>query len=285
VNKYQAQEEFMSYLKYADRFITDLGFEATHVMKVDQNRLPDFMSVDCTWFWRSQSNQIVDGTRISPENQVIGLVGADPEDPFSLAGELTVWVDGKKNILKKSSLVFVPAGVPFGPVQINHMEHPVFYTTMGVRPDPREKRDPNLPRYTIISETKEKAAPPPTSAKRTLKGMRLLHMEDDMAKGSFYVDFVWFYEGYGQAPAEVHDHQWPELMVMTGCDPEHPYDLGGTFSVALEDETHYMSKSTLICIPARVMHCPWKFLEVTKPTLAFTASPSGMYNSSEKDKW
>jgi len=256
-------------------------------MKVDQNRLPDFMSVDCYWFWRSLPNQIVDGTRTSSENQVIGLIGAYPEDPFSLGGEMTVWVDGKKNILNKSSLIFVPAGVPFGPVQINHIEHPIFYTSMGVRPNPKDKRDPKLPRFTIIDHTKEKAVnpPPPPSGKMTLKGARLLHMEDDMAKGSFYVDFVWIYEGYGQAPMGVHDHQWPELMVMTGCDPENPYDVGGTFSIALGDETHYINKSTLVCIPAHVMHCPWKFLDVKKPTLAFTASPSGMYYSSEKDKW
>jgi hypothetical protein len=273
------------HLKYADRIIADTGFESTHVMKVDRNRLPDFMSVDCYWFWRSLPNQIVEGTRINNENQVIGLVGTNAEDPFSLAGEMTVWVDGKKNSLNKSALIFVPAGVPFGPVEINRMDYPIFYTSMGVLPDPKEKRDPNLPRYIIITETKEKAVQPPTPPKMTMKGSRLLHMEDDMAKGSFYVDFVWFYEGYGQAPMGVHDHEWPELIAMTGCDPEHPYDVGGTFSVDLEGETHYINKSTLICIPAHVMHCPWKFLEVKKPTLAFTASPSGMYYSSEKDRW
>jgi hypothetical protein len=196
---------------------------------------------------------------------------------------MTVWVDGKKNILNKSSLIFVPAGVPFGPVQINHMEHPIFYTSIGVRPNPTEKRAPSLPRYTIINETKEKAETPPH--RTTLKGARILHIEDDMAKGSFYVDFVWLYEGYGQAPMGIHDHEWEELIAMTGCDPEHPYDLGGTFSVDLDDETHYINKSTLICIPAHVMHCPWKFLQVKKPTLAFTASPSGMYYSSEKEQW
>ncbi len=273
--------------QYTDRLISDCGYEATHIMKVDRNRLPDFMSVDCTWFWSSQPNQIVDGTRLSQENQVIGLVGSDTDDPFTLGGEMTVWVDGKKNVLSKSSLIFVPAGVPFGPVQINHMEHPIFYTSMGVLPDPKDKRDPNLPRYTIIDQTKEKAVtpPPPPDGKMTMRGARLLHMEDDMAKGSFYVDFVWFYEGYGQAPMGIHDHEWPELMVMTGCDPQHPYDLGGVFSVALGDETHYLSKSTMVCIPAHVMHCPWKFLQIDKPTLAFTASPSGMYYSSEKDEW
>jgi hypothetical protein len=273
--------------KYADRLISDLGFESTHVMKVDRNRLPDFMSVDCTWFWKSQPDQVVDTTRISKENQVIGLVGAYPEDPFSLYGKLTVWIDGKKNVLTKSSLIFVPAGIPFGPVIINKMKHPIFYCSMGVLPNPKEKRDPKLPRYTIIDHTKEKHVnpPPPAGGKINLRGARLLHMEDDMAKGSFYVDFVYFYEGFGQAPMAVHDHEWPELMVMTGCDPEHPYDLGGVFSITLDNETHYLSKSTMVCIPAHVMHCPWKFLEVIKPTLAFTASPSSMYYSSEKDQW
>ena len=144
----------MPNLKYADRIITDTGFESTHVMKVDQNRLKDFFSVDCTWFWRSNPNQIVEGTQISDGNQVIGLVGADPENPFSLAGEITIWIDGKKNLLNKSSLIFVPAGVSCGPIQINHMEHPIFHTTISIRPDPsaaKVERDPSLPRYTIIS--------------------------------------------------------------------------------------------------------------------------------------
>lgn len=276
----------MPNLKYADRIITDTGFESTHVMKVDQNRLKDFFSVDCTWFWRSNPNQIVEGTQISDGNQVIGLVGADPENPFSLAGEITIWIDGKKNLLNKSSLIFVPAGVSCGPIQINHMEHPIFHTTISIRPDPsaaKVERDPSLPRYTIISETKEKAVTPPPN--QTMKGARLLHIEDDMAKGSFYVDFVWLYEGYGQAPMGVHDHEWEELIAMTGCDPEHPYNVGGTFSVDLAGETHMIKKSTLVCIPAHVMHCPWKFIEIKKPTLAFTASPSGMYYSSEKKQW
>ena len=271
--------------KYSERLVTGVGFDATHVMKVDQNRLKDFFSVDCTWFWRSDPNQVVDEIRISEANQVIGLVGADPENPPSLAGEMTVWINGEKNTLNKSSLIFVPAGVPFGPVQINRMEHPIFYTSIGVRPNPNEKRDQSLPKYTIISETKEKAEAPPPPEKITSKGARILHIEDDMAKGAFYVDFVWLYEGYGGAPMGIHDHEWDELIAMTGCDPKHPYDVGGTYSIDLDGETYPIEKSTLICIPAHMMHCPWKFIEITKPTLAFTASPSGMYYSSEKDEW
>jgi hypothetical protein len=275
----------LSTLKYADRIISDNGFDSTHVMKVDQNRLKDFFAVDCSWFWRSNPDQIIDGTRISENNQVIGLVGADPDNPFSLAGEITVWVDGKKDLLNKSSLIFVPAGVPFGPVQINHIEHPICYAAIGMRPDPRAMRDPFLPRYTILSETKEKAIKPHAPSKRTNRVTNILHMEDDMVKGSFYVNINWQYEGYGQAPAGIHNHEWPELIAMIGCDPEHPYDLGGTYSIDLAGETYYINKSSLICIPAHMMHCPWKFLEVHKPTLTITASPSGFYYSSEKNQW
>jgi hypothetical protein len=272
-------------LKYADRIISDTGFESTQVVKVDQNRLKDFFAVDARWFWRSQPNQIVDGTRISDCNQVIALVSSNPEDPFSLPGEMTVWVDGKKNILNKSSMIFVPSGVPFGPVQINHMERPIFYVSLGITPDPAVVRDPSLPRYTILAERKEKAIKPTTPTKRTAIITNILHIEDDMVKGSFYVNINLHIEGYGQAPAEVHEHEWPELISLYGCDPEHPRDLGGIYSLDLDGETHYFTKSSLICIPAHVKHCPWKFYQITKPTMTVTASPSGLYYSSKKDRW
>ena len=43
---------------------------------------------------------------------------------------------------------------------------------------------------------------------------------------------------------------------MTGCDLERPYDMDGIYSVDLAGETHYFTKSRLICIPAYTMHCP-----------------------------
>ncbi len=274
----------MKCLKYSDRIITDPGFQSTRIVKVDQNRLKDFFSVESTWFWHSDPDQIIDGIRTSDCNQVIGLVGADPDDPFSLAGEMTVWIDGKKDILRKSSLIFVPTGVPFGPVQINHMEHPVFYTSIAVPALPGMRNDSSI-KPVIASQTKEKAVKPTMSNKGTLRAANILHMEDDIARGSFYVNLNWFYEGYGQAPMGTHDHEWPELISMYGCDPEHPFDLGGTFSIQLDDEIHYLTRSSLICIPAHMQHCPWKFLQVNRPTLTMTASPSGLYYSSEKDRW
>jgi hypothetical protein len=124
--------------------------------------------------------------------------------------------------------------------------------------------------------------PPPPPRPSTTKGNRILHIEEDMVKGAFYVDFVWIWEGTGGAPAPEHTHEWPELIAMAGADPAHPRDLGGKMSIVLEDETHYTNKSTLVCIPKHTRHCPWLFHDIKRPTLVFSAGPQGMYSGSHK---
>ena len=144
-------------------------------------------------------------------------------------------------------------------------------------------------KYTIMDHTKEKfsvggdykEAPPPPRP-RTIKSDRILHIEDDMVPGSFYVDFVWIWEGTGGAPAPEHTHEWPELIAMAGADPNSPHDLGGEMSIVLGDEYHPTTKSTLVCIPAGLKHCPWEFHDIKKPTLVFSAGPQGMYSGSHK---
>jgi hypothetical protein len=111
-----------------------------------------------------------------------------------------------------------------------------------------------------------------------------MHLEDHVADGSFYVDFVWIYEGTGQAPAPEHNHEWEEVIAMAGVDPQHPHNLGGTMSIVLGDETHYINTSSLVCIPKGLKHCPWKFLDIKKPTLVFTAGPSGKYTGSHRQQ-
>jgi hypothetical protein len=150
---------------------------------------------------------------------------------------------------------------------------------------PKEKK------YTIIDHTKErfsvggdfKEAPrPPTP--RTSKGARILHIEEDMVPGSFYVDFVWIFEGSGSAPAPEHTHEWPELIAWAGADPNRPRQVSGPMSIVLEDETHSTDLSTLVCIPKQTKHCPWLWQNIRTPNLNFSAGPQGMYSGSHKKK-
>jgi hypothetical protein len=285
----------------AERAKRKSTIKSTRLMTVDDEIVKDFFYVDCNWLWSGSAEDTAEEPHAHDFDEVIGFVGSNREDPHDLGGKITIWLDGKEEVLTRSCLIFVPAGTRHCPILFNRIDKPVFFVTIS--PAKRYSRKAEEtgtkvaaekkaagPGYTIITKTKERftvaasGGPAPSVPPRdpSLRSTRILHMEDDMAKGSFYVDFVWIWEGNGQAPAPEHTHEWPELIAMAGCDPQHPHELGGTFSIVLGDETHYMTRSSLVCIPAGLKHCPWKFIDIKKPTLIFTAGPQGMYSGSHK---
>jgi hypothetical protein len=271
------------------------GIKATHLMTADEKVQKGYFSVDCAWLWSGAAKEPAGEPHTHDFSHVIGIVGGHPDDPHDLGGEISVWLDGHKEVLTRSGLIFVPAGVVHGPILFNKISRPVFFVTIAMTG--KYTRTPAAPpakpskekRYSIMDHTKErfsvggdfKEAPPPPRPS-TVKGARILHIEDDMVKGSFYVDFVWIFEGTGGAPAPEHTHEWPELIAMAGADPTHPHDIGGKMSIVLGDETHYTEKSTLVCIPKQTKHCPWLFHDIKRPTLVFSAGPQGMYSGSHK---
>jgi hypothetical protein len=275
--------------------------ESTRLLTVDDEIIKDFFYVDCNWLWKGSAEDTVEEPHAHDFDEVIGFIGSNRQDPHDLGGKITIWLDNQEHVLTKSCLIFVPAGTRHCPILFNRIDTPVMFVTIS--PVKRYSRkaedqkaaavaakDPSTPRYTIITETKARftvaasggSTPPPPPPNPSLKSARILHLEDDMAKGSFYVDFVWIYEGTGGAPAPEHSHDWEEVIAMMGADPENPRDLGGPMSIVLGGETHVLTKSCLVCIPKGLKHCPWKFLDIKKPTLIFTAGPSGTYTGSHK---
>jgi mannose-6-phosphate isomerase-like protein (cupin superfamily) len=271
------------------------GIKATHLMTADEKVMKGYFSVDCTWLWSGAAKEPSGESHTHDFSQVIGIVGGYPEDPHDLDGEITIWLDGHKEVLTRSGLIFVPAGVVHGPIMFNKINRRVFFITIAMTgkltrkpaPDPQKPAAKKL--YTIMDHTKERfsvggdfkeALPPPRPS--TVKSTRILHIEDDMVPGSFYVDFVWIWSGTGGAPAPEHTHEWNELIAMAGADPAHPRDLGGEMSIVIGDEYHPTTKSTLVCIPAGTKHCPWEFHDIQRPTLVFSAGPQGMYSGSHK---
>lgn len=282
----------------AERATRRSNVKSTRLMSVDDEVVDGFFYVDCNWLWSGSAEDAAEEPHAHDFDEVIGFIGSSREDPHDLGGEITIWLDDNKEVLTKSCLIFVPAGTRHCPILFNRIDKPIFFITIsptgrytreeGDKAPPAEKSGEK--KYTIITETKQRFtvaasegdAPKIPPRDPSLKSTRLLHMEDDMAKGSFYLDFVWIWEGSGGAPAPEHTHEWPELIAMAGCDPRHPHDLGGKMSIVLGDETHMIEKSSLVCIPKGLKHCPWLFHDIKKPTLVFSAGPSAMYTGSHK---
>jgi hypothetical protein len=59
-------------------------------------------------------------------------MGTSKEDPHDLGGEIELWIDGKQNIIDKSFVAFLPAGVEHGPLTIRKIDKPILHFSVGM---------------------------------------------------------------------------------------------------------------------------------------------------------
>jgi uncharacterized RmlC-like cupin family protein len=64
-------------------------------------------------------------------DEVIGFFGSNPENPHDLYAEAEVRLGDEVHTVTKSCLIFVPKGVPHGPIDFKKMERPIFHFTCG----------------------------------------------------------------------------------------------------------------------------------------------------------
>ena len=114
--------------------------EAMRLLSLDSDVLKGAFYMETAWFWPGKWPATKGDTGTVKEHchefdETVAYIGTDPDDPYSLCGEIEFWIDGKKNVIDKSFIAFVPAGIKHGPLTINRIDKPIFHFTagMGVR--------------------------------------------------------------------------------------------------------------------------------------------------------
>lgn len=142
----------------------------------------------------------------------------------------------------------------------------------------------------IVTDTKEyspediakmqemmKGKPP---VKTTVDIIRLLWMDATKVKdATFYMECIWLWGGKTTSGTteEPHVHPFDEVIGFISSDPDNPRDLDARMEIILGDETHFLTKSCLVHIPAGMKHCPLTFREVNRPVFFFTLAPISRY--------
>lgn len=114
----------------------------------------------------------------------------------------------------------------------------------------------------------------------TVEGLRLLWMDDEKVKGAnFYMECLWLREGKTTSGTteEPHHHDFDEVIGFISTDPDNPGELDARMEIILGDETHFLTKSCLVYVPAGMKHCPLTFREVNRPVFFFTLAPISRY--------
>jgi hypothetical protein len=153
-------------------------------------------------------------------------------------------------------------------------------------------------RYTknIVTDTREytpqeiammqemmKKGPP---IKSTVELIRLLWMDDSKVAGAnFYMECIWLWGGKTTSGTteSPHVHPHDEVIGFISSDPDNPQELDAKMEIILGDETHWLTKSCLVHVPAGMKHCPLTFREVNRPVFFFTLMPVSRYGRKSDD--
>jgi hypothetical protein len=114
----------------------------------------------------------------------------------------------------------------------------------------------------------------------TVEILRLLWMDDTRVEGaSFYMECIWLWGGVTTSGTmeEPHVHDFDEVIGFIGTNPDNPGELDARMEIILGDETHFLTKSCLVHVPAGMKHCPLTFREVNRPVFFFTLAPISRY--------
>ena len=133
----------------------------------------------------------------------------------------------------------------------------------------------------IVTELKKKFESPYEKVIRPEDQTEILLLDDEVVKGAFVVDTVWFWPvraNKTESDVEPHAHNHDEVLAIFGTNLEDPHDLGGELEVWLGEEKHLITKSALIFIPKGLRHGPIRFTRMERPVFHFAISLAKKYS-------
>jgi len=105
---------------------------STRMMWLDSEMIKGAFYVECAWFWPTDKK---DKGSPAPHkhdfSEVLGFFGTDRDNPKELGAEIELWIDGEKNLMNKSFIAFIPAGIVHCPLNILKIDRPVFHFATG----------------------------------------------------------------------------------------------------------------------------------------------------------
>ncbi len=111
--------------------------EGRRLISLDRDVLPGAFYMETAWFFPGKWPETKGDVGTVKEHghdfpEAIGYVGTNPDDPYDLGAEIELWIDGQQNIIDRSFIAFIPAGVKHCPLTIRRIDRPVFHFTAGM---------------------------------------------------------------------------------------------------------------------------------------------------------
>jgi len=97
------------------------------ILWIDDNVCPGAFQMNTAWYYAVPEKDPVFDVHSHDSDELIGFFGSDPDDPYELHAELVCTIDGEEHRITKSSLIFIPAGLPHMRLSVRRIDRPVFH--------------------------------------------------------------------------------------------------------------------------------------------------------------
>ena len=132
----------MSESKYGKYVVTDLivpeekkkiaadyAKYAKRILWMDENVVEGAFHMNTAWYM-NEATTLEDVPHVHDADEIIGFFGSDPSNPHELGGEIEMWIEDEKQVITKSALLFVPAGMKHCPLILKRVDRPIFHFTV-----------------------------------------------------------------------------------------------------------------------------------------------------------
>jgi hypothetical protein len=206
--------------------------------------------------------------------------GGDWERPQVLGGEITFYLGGQPITFNTTTGIYVPKGVPHGPLIWNKYEFPHIEMAMmlgtgdpfkgwgksGITVPkkglPVKKDKIDYEQYVIRSPMRESVGAISGKGRQSptmtyISGVQIPEVKT-------YLEFGWIWEVTDTIGEMKHDN-FEEIVMHIGNDPDNPEDLGADMTFGLGGEEMKFNTNFAMYIPRGVMHGPLIWHKVRRP--------------------
>jgi len=206
--------------------------------------------------------------------------GGDWERPQVLGGEITFYIGGQPITFNTTTGIFIPAGVPHGPIIWNKFEFPHIEMAMmlgtgdpgkgwgksGITVPkkglPVKKDKIDYEQYVIRSPMRES---PGAISGKGRQSPTMTYMSETQVPGvKTYLEFGWIWEVTDTIREMKHDN-FDEIVMHIGADPKNPEDLGADMTFGLGGEEMKFNTNFAMYIPKGLVHGPLIWHKVRRP--------------------
>jgi hypothetical protein len=110
------------------KFAVDYAKYAQRILWIDKIVLPGAFNMNASWYLNAGPT-IDDKPHTHDHDEIIGFFSNDASRPHDLGGIVEIYLEDELQIITKSAMIFVPAGMVHCPLYLRRVDRPIFHFT------------------------------------------------------------------------------------------------------------------------------------------------------------